>query len=123
MLVLSDVSLVLVALGFLAMGIGAFLKPDAVLSQFGVGPLDADGRNEVRAVYGGFGVAIAAALAWGLTDPAMRGAICWTVAIALIGMVAGRLGSMALDKRLSRMPAIYLGIEVLAALLLLAGAG
>lgn len=37
------------------MGIGAIAKPTVVTAQFGILELTPAGRNEVRAVYGGFG--------------------------------------------------------------------
>ena len=58
---MTDVLVLLVAAGFALMGLGALVRPRMVLDQFGVDVGTADGRNEVRAVYGGFGVAVAAA--------------------------------------------------------------
>ena len=44
------------------MGIGAIAKPTVVTAQFGILELTPASRNEVRAVYGGFGVFMALAL-------------------------------------------------------------
>lgn len=116
--------LVLVALGFAAMGWIAIAAPQCVLAQFGVPNLNVDGRNEVRAVYGGFGLAIAALLGFALIMPALREGICLAVAVALGGMAAGRLLSAAIDSTLGRTPLIYMVIELLgAALLVLARLG
>ena len=38
------------------MGVGATAKPAFVMAQFGILDLTPAGRNEVRAVYGGFGI-------------------------------------------------------------------
>ncbi len=50
-------------------------------------------RAEVRAVYGGFGLAIASMLAVALATPDLRTGILTTVAAALAGMAFGRLVS------------------------------
>ena len=57
-----DVVVAVIAVAFLLMGVGAFAKPELVTRQFGIDALDADGRNEVRAVYGGFGLAMSGIL-------------------------------------------------------------
>jgi hypothetical protein len=82
--------------GFLAMGIGALLKPAAEAAQFDNSELNSGARNEVRAVYGGFGVMVAAALGGALQHPEMRGGVLFTVASAFAGMTAGRLVSATL---------------------------
>ena len=117
----ADIGVGAVALGFFAMGLGALVAPNKVTDQFGIHPLGVDGRNEVRAVYGGFGIAIAGVLAWALLNPAVLATICATVAIALVGMAVGRIISMFCDKGMSRVTAAYLGIEVIAAGLLAPG--
>ena len=52
----------LIASAFLLMGLGALWRPVLVTAQFGIPSLTRDGRNEVRAVYGGFGLAMALVL-------------------------------------------------------------
>ena len=49
---------VIVGGAFIAMGVMALLRPAQVLAYFGLHNLTPDLRNEVRAVYGGFGVAL-----------------------------------------------------------------
>lgn len=64
---MQDLPVYIAIAGFLAMGIGALLKPRLVTAQFNIPELSAAERNEVRAVYGGFGVLIAvvaALLVW-----------------------------------------------------------
>jgi len=122
MLNLADLGVTFVALCFLAMGSGALMKPSAVLGQFGVAALSADARNEVRAVYGGFGIAIAALLMWSIFDDQLRAVVCITVAVSMFGMALGRLVSMAIDKTMSRIPILYFGAEVLAGAFLIFGA-
>ena len=48
---------------FLGMGVCALVRPQFVVSFVKLVPETADARNEVRAVYGGFGIAIAVLLA------------------------------------------------------------
>ena len=47
---------------FLGMGLCALARPALVVAFVGLVPGTADARNEIRAVYGGFGIAIAALL-------------------------------------------------------------
>ncbi len=114
-----QIALGVAALGFAAMGLGSLFRPEQVLAQFGVSRLDIDGRNEVRGVYGGFGLAIAAILGVAAIDDAMRGGIALTVAVALVGMALGRVISAAIDKGITRIPIVYLVIELVGATALL----
>ena len=119
---MSDAVLLIVAAAFAAMGAGAIARPRLVLSQFGV-PVDTvDGRNEVRAVYGGFGLAIAALLAVAaLADPTTADGIVLSVAVALAGMAAGRLISTAFERPAKTYPVwVYFAIEVAGAAALVA---
>ena len=77
------------------------------------------GRNEVRAIYGGFGIAMSSILIAAIYAPALRTGVCLTLAAALIGMAVGRVISGALDRRLARAPLTYLLLEVMTATLLL----
>src|SRR5213596_2010060 len=77
---------------FAAMGVYALAAPAAVLATFGVDVGTPDGRAEVRAVYGGFGLAVAALLAVAAADGgSAREGILVAVGFALAGMAAGRL--------------------------------
>ena len=53
-----------IAFFFLGMGVYALATPAALLRPFGVTPETPTSRSEIRAVYGGFGLAIAAVLAY-----------------------------------------------------------
>ena len=94
--------------------------PARVTRQFGISELDADGRNEVRAVYGGFGLAVAGALAVALAEPAWRVSAAAAVGVALGGMALGRLCSAMIDRRIGRFPMLYGAIEAGGSLSLLA---
>ena len=118
---LGNIIIVLAACGFALMGIGALVKPNVVTQQFGIPHLSVAGRSEVRGVYGGFGLAMAAILVAGLASPDLRTGITITAAVALLGMAGGRIASALIDRSLPRVALLYLVIEVImGALLLLA---
>ncbi len=98
--------------GFAIMGIGALVWPERVTAQFDIPQLTPSGRNEVRAVYGGFGLAVAAVLLLALHRQGLREGVCLTVSAALAGMAGGRIVSAVRDRHLGRFPVIYLGIEL-----------
>ena len=106
---------------FAAMGIFALAFPNRVVAIFGTPELTLAGRNEVRAVYGGFGLAAASALAWGLLSPRLAPGIFFALGVALWGMAAGRILSILIDRRADPMPWLFLAAEVvMGALLILA---
>jgi hypothetical protein len=95
----ADLLIFAVAAFFLLMGLYALANPPGVLARFGVTVDTVDGRNEVRAVYGGFGLVVAGMLVYAALTPG-RGAL-WipsVISLALLGMAAGRLISVALDR-------------------------
>jgi hypothetical protein len=117
----NDVVVLVVAAGFGLMGLGALARPRMVLDQFGVTVETAEGRNEVRAVYGGFGIALAAILAVAaLGDPSTGEGIVVTAAVALLGMAGGRVVSAVVDRPAGFFPVwLYFAIEVVAGIALL----
>jgi hypothetical protein len=119
---MSDPIVLIVAAGFALMGLAALLRPADVLAQFGVSVETADGRNEVRAVYGGFGLAVAAMLAVAaLGDPSTAEGIVVAVAVSLAGMAAGRLLSALREWPTGLYPVwTYFAIEVASAAALIA---
>ncbi|MEV4179315.1 DUF4345 family protein [Nonomuraea sp. NPDC049709] len=50
---MSDVIIGVVAVFFAGMGVYGLVAPGKLVAQFGLRVTSADGRNEVRAVYGG----------------------------------------------------------------------
>jgi hypothetical protein len=108
-----------VAVFFLGMGIYALAAPAALTRPFGITLAEAAGRSEVRAVYGGFGLAIAAVLIFAAVNPGeVRTGIMITVAAALAGMAVGRLVSAVVDERTAFYPNwFYFSVEVVAAVL------
>ena len=117
---ISTAILVLLSLAFAVMGVGALIAPTVVTRQFGTPALTAEGRSEVRAVYGGFGLAIAAMLDVAAVNADLRTGIALTVSVALFGMAAGRVVSAVVDRSLARVALLYLVIEAVGATMLLA---
>ncbi len=118
---MSDVAILVVAVGFAAMGLVALLRPSEILAQFGVVVETPDGRNEVSAVYGGFGLAIAALLAVAaLGEPTTADGIVIAVAVATLGMAAGRLLAAVRERPSGLYPVwTYFAIEIVMAAALL----
>jgi hypothetical protein len=113
--------IVIVAVGLALMGLAALAKPAVIWAPFGVEPTTPASRSEVRAVYGGFGLAIAGVLVFA-TDatPGVREGILLAVAVSLFGMAAGRVVSALFEPRtLLGAPGLFLVIEVVAGELLL----
>jgi hypothetical protein len=110
----SDLLVAWPAVFFLGMGLFALARPDRIVDRFGTDVTTLDGRGEVRAVYGGFGIAVAAVLFWSLlADDAGRWWVPLVVAVATLGMAAGRLMSLVLDRtRGSALAWRYLALEV-----------
>ena len=104
---------VLEAAFFFVMGVVALVAPAFVVGLFGETNIGPDMRNEVRAVYGGFGVAIAAVLLASLKVEAIRSGVYLVVATALFGMACGRIVSFLLEQRLGLFPAVFLVVELL----------
>jgi hypothetical protein len=94
----SDAVIVLAAVFFAGMGTFALVRPAALIHPFGIILPAPESRAEVRAVYGGFGLAIAGMLALALTGHPAREGILMTVAAALGGMALGRLVSGVIDR-------------------------
>ncbi len=119
----QDLMIIVAALGFVAMGAAALVAPNRVTEQFDIPPLSAAGRNEIRAVYGGFGLAMAAMLGVAVWSSDLRTGICLTIAAALGGMAVGRLISAVTDRTFAPRPLLYFVIEaVLTGLILVGGA-
>src|SRR5690606_15566269 len=86
------VVIVVVAVLFLGIGLYGPVAPAALVRPFGVAADTAEARTEIRAVYGGFGVAVAGLLIAAAADAGgIRTGVAVTVAAALLGMASGRL--------------------------------
>ncbi|TQR88078.1 DUF4345 domain-containing protein [Mycobacterium hodleri] len=109
--------IVIVGVFFLGMGLYALAAPAPMLRPFGF-TLGTDAqRAEVRAVYGGFGLAIAGVLAYAAVTPGeLRSGVLIAVGAALSGMAFGRVASAALGDRTSFYPNwFYCLVEAVAA--------
>jgi|GEM_PF-288651 hypothetical protein len=115
---MKDFPVYIAAFGFAVMGIGALIKPTLVTAQFGILALDSAGRNEVRAVYGGFGLMMSVALLVAIGSETLRAGILIAVACALGGMAAGRVLSTVIDRTLDKWPMRYLLLEAVVALMM-----
>ena len=109
-----SVQVIIVAVLFALMGIGAFVRPRTFVSPFGVTAETPDARNEIQAVYGGFGLAVAATLLAASAYPQFRDGVVVAVAASLAGMAGGRAVA-ALRERPGRMPVIFFFVEAVGA--------
>ena len=109
-----------VSLGFFVMGIAAIGWPVRFADFVGYKSITPDGSNEVRAVYGGFGVFIAMALMIALRSPYYAPGIYVCAMLALLGMVSGRIVSILFDGTPSGMILGAVAIESTGALILYA---
>lgn len=106
---------------FLGMGIYGLAAPARLIKPFGIALDRPEARAEVRAVYGGFGVAIAGVLGYAVLHPHVRVGIAVAVAVALAGMAFGRVVSAVCGDRTAFYPNwFYFVVEVVAAAALLA---
>ncbi len=103
---------------FLVMGVAGLVKPSVVTRLFSLPAPPSALRNEVRAVYGGFGLAVAGMLGASSVVSSIRPGVLLTVAVFLLGMVAGRLVSWVADRKIDRYPLLFMGLECLLAALL-----
>lgn len=114
--------MIVVGIGFACMGVAALARPMLIAAQFGATADSSDARTEIRAVYGGFGVAMAVLLiVAALQSGNTRDGVALTVGVALGGMAIGRLIGMTIERPRGWYPTItYLIIEVVAAVALVA---
>lgn len=111
-----------IAVFFLGMGVYALAAPAAIVRPFGTTLGGDASRSEVRAVYGGFGLAIAGVLVYAVVAAGdVRTGILIAVGAALAGMAFGRLAAAVLGDRTSFYPNwFYCLVEAVAAAALFA---
>jgi hypothetical protein len=107
----------IIAVFFLGMGVYALAAPAALVRPFGIALGEPASRSEVRAVYGGFGLAIAGVLVYAaLADGDLRKGSLIAVGAALAGMAFGRLVAAVLGDRTAFYPNwFYCVVEAIAA--------
>ena len=102
----------LVIVFFVGMGLLALASPESISRTFGTAALTPAGRNEIRAVYGGFGLAVAAMLVVTLYTPGLRPGVLLAVAASLAGMAGGRLVAALIERPPAFYPSwFYCGLE------------
>ncbi len=118
------VVVVVVATLFLAMGGYGLAAPAALIRPFGITLPGPEARAEVRAVYGGFGVAVGLMLiVAAMYGGGVRTGAVIAVAAALLGMAGGRVISRLLEPPGAFYPTwFYFWVEVIGASLLLLAA-
>lgn len=111
------VSLFLAFVLFAAMGGALLWKPEYLTRLTNVELTTIESRNEVRAVYGGFGIAMALALLLAAIFSHLYQGVMLTAGLALIGMAAGRAYSAWLETP-PMMVWVFLGIEAVLGVML-----
>jgi hypothetical protein len=112
-------SVCVIAALFAAMGVFALVWPARITALVGTPELTLAGRNEARAVYGGFGLAVASALVWGLVSPRLGPGIFFALGLAVWGMAAGRVISVLVDKKSELLPWLFFAVELVAGAVLI----
>ncbi|WP_435831390.1 DUF4345 family protein [Nocardia aurea] len=115
--------LVVAAVFFAGMGVYGLVAPARLVAPFLLRAETSEGRSEVRAVYGGFGIAVAGLLGWAsVADPGgVSTGVVVTVGVALGGMAFGRIVSRIVDPATPFYPVgLYLLVEAVGAAGLLA---
>jgi len=87
----NDYSIWILLIGFAVMSLNSFVRPSMVTAQFDTPTLSTACRNEVRAIYGWFGILMAGSQLGALFNPALRS-----------GMVGGRLVSWIAYKKIHK---------------------
>lgn len=110
----------LVGLLLMLMGLLAIVRPFSIVRFFGVDAKTKDFRNEIRAVYGGFGIATGFLLI--IADNhalnSFRQGIYIAYSVALFGMAFGRIISTLIE-RPGKWPVIFMSIEIVGGLILI----
>ncbi|MFC9130135.1 DUF4345 domain-containing protein [Streptomyces sp. NPDC057099] len=111
----------LAALFFLGMGLFGLVAPRALIRPFGIELSVPEARAEVRAVYGGFGVAVGVLLTWAVFSGSgdLRSGVVLTVAVSLAGMAFGRLVARLVERPSAFYPSwFYFWVETVGAVVL-----
>jgi Domain of unknown function (DUF4345) len=125
-LVHGQVLLAAASVGMLAMGLVSLIDPDFTVSLFDVKLLGSDGQNEVRAVYGGYGIALGVFLGWlayrphGTIQTLLGPGAVVALAVGFVGMAFGRIIGLCVDRRIGVWPSVFFGVELVLTALLLA---
>lgn len=110
--------LYVVVLFLLVQGLLALASPEMVLELTGTHGGSPPARNEIRAVYGGIGLAGAGLLlasGWMAEGETVR----WTLGLLCLGMGASRAAGLVMDWPKAALPVVYLVLELAAAVILI----
>ena len=118
---MATATIAVIGVFFLAMGTYALLTPATLAAPFRLAAQSPESRSEIRAVYGGFGIAMAVVLGLAALDVGdLRTGAVTTVGLALIGMAAGRIVSRIVYSAVGFYPIwFYFGVELVAGTTLL----
>ncbi|MEU7834111.1 MULTISPECIES: DUF4345 family protein [unclassified Nonomuraea] len=110
---MSAFVIAVVAIFFLGMGVYGLVAPAALIRPFRIVADSAEARTEIRAVYGGFGVAVGGLLLAAAADAGgMRTGMAVTVAVSLLGMAVGRLVARLVERPSAFYPSwLYFWVE------------
>ncbi len=113
-----NASIVLCAAFFVCMGAAALWRPRGFARRLELDATSALALSEVRAVYGGYGLAMGALLLAALAWRALLPGVAVAIGAAMAGMLLGRLVSWAAERRLPRRALLFAGIEAALAAIL-----
>lgn len=100
------------AVFFAGMGLLALVLPHRLAQLVGFpAELTPDATNEVRAVYGGFGVAVAAVLGIAVRDESLTKGVAAAIGASLAGMAGGRVVAVMVERKVGRMPLLFFTVE------------
>ncbi|MEU7745136.1 DUF4345 family protein [Nonomuraea sp. NPDC049158] len=110
---MAAVVIAVVAIFFLGMGVYGLVAPAALIRPFRIVADSAEARAEIRAVYGGFGVAVAGLLLAAAADVGgIRTGAVVAVAVSLLGMAFGRLVARLVERPSAFYPSwLYFWVE------------
>lgn len=95
---LTKFSLGLTAAVTAGFGIGCLIAPKKMLAKVDVKPTSGTGRTELRAMYGGFELGLAAFFAYSAVNEDMASAGLLAQTLGLSGLALGRLTGIAIDR-------------------------
>jgi hypothetical protein len=112
---MSALAIWAVAVFFFGMGVLALVDPERFVEPLGLSAEPMLGTNEIRAVYGGFGIAISALILYSINRPELRPGVFTTVSVALCGMASGRLVSALVERGAHPLMWTVMAVEALLA--------
>jgi hypothetical protein len=104
---------------FLWMGAMALLHPSQFLRPMDIQAATVNARNEIRAVYGGFGLAMAGMLLGAWIWHAHLSGIALALGLSMAGMALGRVISALVDRQFGKLPVVFFFVELALATALL----